>query len=105
MESTTAMTMYKEKKEENKSISLAKIVSNLQSRWETHELTQTQQAAQWLHKCQQIPSMLSKEHIARIQDQLGSELLLPEELLSLQKHFSLDEELQIQPMEEKIWHK
>jgi hypothetical protein len=69
-ESTAATTMYEEKKEENKSISPAKTVGNLRSGWETHESTQTQQAAQRLRKRQQNPLMLSKEHITRIKDQL-----------------------------------
>jgi len=79
-ESTAATTSYDEKKEEESSP--AKTVGTLRSKWEAHESVQSREAAQRLRERQQQPSALSRDEIARLQAQLGSEILSPEKLLS-----------------------
>ena len=79
-ESTAATTSYDEKKDEDPSP--AKTVGNLRSKWEAHESVQSREAAQRLRERQQQPSALSRDEIARLQAQLGSEILSPEKLLS-----------------------
>jgi hypothetical protein len=112
-ESTAATTtLYDEKKEDeededqdtrNKEAahhqpiadsSPVKSVGNLLSKWESQGSTMSQKAEQRRRERQQIPSALSKEHIDRLQEQLGSELLSPEKLMTSPKFLSVDPELQ-----------
>lgn len=78
-ESTAATSTVDEKKEDDRQ---AKTVGNMRSKWEMRDSSQTREASQKRFERQHVPSSLAKEHIMRLQDQLGSELLSPEKLLS-----------------------
>lgn len=94
-ESTAATSAYEEKKDEyddvninrnndaaDESPSPAKTVVTLRSKWETHEQTTARLAEQRLLDRQQVPSALPRDEIARLQEQLGSEILSPEKIMS-----------------------
>jgi Formin Homology 2 Domain/Subunit CCDC53 of WASH complex len=74
-ESTAATTAVEEKKEEE---SPMKTVGNLRSQWEAKDQFLKREAELKLKQRQHVPSTIPKEHIARLQTQLGDELLTPE---------------------------
>jgi Formin Homology 2 Domain/Subunit CCDC53 of WASH complex len=75
-ESTAATTAVEEKKEEERPV--LKTVGKLRSQWEAKDQILKREAEQKLMQRQHVPSTIPKEHIARLQTQLGDELLTPE---------------------------
>jgi hypothetical protein len=52
-----------------------RLVRNIRSKWETCESTLVREAAQRQQDRQNFSSTLLHEHITRLQDQLGSEIV------------------------------
>lgn len=79
-ESTSSTTTATEEKKDDDNP--RKSVDNLRSKWETRETAITSEILQKRLERQRVPSSLSKEHIIRLQDQLGDDLLSPEKLMT-----------------------